>query len=553
MDTDLVPSKAQHRRRRLPRPCKENPSRNKETAIEKDCQTTQQRSRSAEKEDRPVRHIQTRKRAQDLQTNLSTEPQTNRTRTEYPASKPPRSLQQLPKKQKRRRGAEVPLAAGRQEEQSRGRKPKRRRLLSHVQDEIEPEKGNTSESSRVSNWVDQLPESFPADTMHQHRLSEKKSSASLRRKRRGSNSSVTSPTPSDQKSRDGKLPNGFADCGGALESELDVSDYDDVFCQNLLQTECRIPPDTLLGDDVYRDAISDLQERNESRVIQDIGRLLVPSVQTLAKVGEKRYLVFVESVNEAWDCCYPLIDPRPQPDYAVGIGRSGLTEARIRKLHPLIQDDPLFRSEYKATYYMYFLFFTTEVKCGTQGLVIADRQNAHSMGITVSGIVHIHRLAGKESQLHNKPVAYSVSHEHRMVRLTGWGPVIDGDFFTVQPLSIHSFDITARKGLEKWTTRKYTIGVYEYGLKLLEKINTIIDELPPDLNLEKVRPLKLGLNIDPETRPSRSGLSQQVDAYSLSENTEVPGSRASDVESRVSTPATSASLEKSLKRVKPSQ
>src|SRR4051794_36723896 len=99
---------------------------------------------------------------------------------------------------------------------------------------------------------------------------------------------------------------------------------------------------------------------------------------------------------------------------------------------------------------MYFPFFTTEVKCGTQGLVIADRQNGHSMGIIVPAIVHIHRLAGKESQLHNKPVAYSVSHEHRMVRLIGWGPVIDGDFFTIN---------TARRGLEKWTTRRFTIRV----------------------------------------------------------------------------------------------
>lgn len=397
----------------------------------------------------------------------------------------------------------------RQKEQhpSGDRTSKRRRVRQDATEGEKSHQGNTPEGSRVSEWVEELPETFPpADNMHRHRLAEQKSSASLRRKRSDSSSSVASVTPSDQKSREGKSAayahKGYQmrlwTVGVLLDSELTISDESETFCQGLLKTECHIPDDTLLRDDVYREAIRDLQERNESRVIQDICRLFVPSVQTLAKVSEKRYRVLVESVNEAWDCCYPLLDPRPQSDYAVGFGRSGLTEARIKKLHPLIQDDPTWRSDFTSTYYMYFPFFATEVKCGTSGLVIADRQNAHTMGVIVRGILLLYRLAGKESQLHNKPVAYSMSHDHQMVRLTGWGPVINGDFFTVHPFSIHSFDVTARKGLERWTPRRFTFGVYEYGLTLLYRINAIIDELPPDLNLEKVKPLRLGLNTGEE-------------------------------------------------------
>jgi len=356
-------------------------------------------------------------------------------------------------------------------------------------------------SSYISEWVGNLPDSFPADLTSRHRLAEKKSSASLWRKRSDSSSTVASVVPSDQKSRDGKSATyahkGYQmllkKAGVLLESELPVSDDSQNLCQSLLKTKCHIPEDTLLSDESYRDAIADLQERNESRVIQDVGRLFVPSVQTLAKRGEDRFRVFVESVNEAWDCCYPLIDPRPQPDYAVGFGRSGLTEARINKLQPLIRDDPTFQSDYTATYYMYFPFFATEVKCGTSGLVIADRQNGHTMGVCINGILSIHRLAGKENQLHNKPVVFTAAHDHRMLRLTGWGAVIDGDCYTVHPLTIHSFDVTPLRGLERWTPRRYTIGVYEYGLTLLDKINAIIDELPPDLNLGKVKPLRLGL------------------------------------------------------------
>ena len=200
--------------------------------------------------------------------------------------------------------------------------------------------------------------------------------------------------------------------GVLLESELAISDDSDTFCQSLLKTGCSIPEDSLLRDDIYRNTIADLQDRNKSRVIQDVGRLFVPSVQTLAKISEKRFQVYVESVNDAWDCCSPLIDPRPQPDYAVGFGRSGLSEARINKLQPLLQDDPTFRSDFTSTYYMYFPFFSAEVKCGTEGLVIADRQNGNTMGVSVRGNLSLYRLAGKELELHNKPVAFSISHDH---------------------------------------------------------------------------------------------------------------------------------------------
>ena len=151
-----------------------------------------------------------------------------------------------------------------------------------------------------------LPESFPPDNMRRHRLAEQKSSA-LRRKRSESSSSAASVTTSDQKPRDGKST-AYAHKGCQmllrtvsvlLESELTISDHSDTFCQSLLKTECRIPEDSLLRNDIYRDTIADLQESNETRVIQDVGRLFVSSVQTLAKISEKRFQVFVESVNEA--------------------------------------------------------------------------------------------------------------------------------------------------------------------------------------------------------------------------------------------------------------
>jgi len=63
--------------------------------------------------------------------------------------------------------------------------------------------------------------------------------------------------------------------------------------------------------------------------------------------------------------------PRPQPDYALGFGRSAFSDDQLNKLQPFI-GDPSDLSYFMATYYMPFPFLTCEVKCGTAGLDIAD-------------------------------------------------------------------------------------------------------------------------------------------------------------------------------------
>jgi hypothetical protein len=53
-----------------------------------------------------------------------------------------------------------------------------------------------------------------------------------------------------------------------------------------------------------------------------------------------------------------------------------------------------------ATYYIYFLFLTYEVKCGAAALDVVDRQNAYSMTLAVRGIVELFRLVKREKELH---------------------------------------------------------------------------------------------------------------------------------------------------------
>ena len=350
-------------------------------------------------------------------------------------------------------------------------------------------------------------------------------------------------------------------------SELGITDASKILCRNLLATRCEKPSNTLFQDNILEDALEALGGMNEARVIQDIARLLVPSAETLARLSEKRFNIFVESVNEGWDNCFPLTDPRPQPDYAAGFGSSALGDSRITKLRWLVGDEPyLYQSCLMATRYMYFPFLTSETKCGTAGLELADRQNAHSMGIAVKAIVIIFVLAGKHMELHRRILTFSISHNHETVRLHGWYIIIDGTTYTIHRQLIRSFVLLDMEGRDRWTAYSFSIGIYRYALELLEQINAMIDELPDNMTPDDIRALdclELGHQTSQAPRPvarlgssrlseskfrasEHLGLSQELGRQSLTE--EIPNSQSS--EPLEATPGTSATEQTGSKRFK---
>jgi hypothetical protein len=386
--------------------------------------------------------------------------------------------------------------------------------------------------------------------MH-HLLARYKSSTSLRRKR-SELSLTTSATPSDQKPREEKsgpyrnasypalletLGNSYMD-----ESKLGVTDASNVLHEDLLSKGYTIPKDTLFRDDVFHTACRNLRDKNEARIILDFARLLAPSPETLAAFGATNLDILVESVNEGWNNCIPVTTPRPQPDFSVGFGRTMFSDDQLSKIQPLL-GDPSSLSYFRATHYMYFPFLTCEVKCGATGLEIADRQNAHSMTLAVRGIVEFFKLAKRENELHRELQTFSISHDHRTVRLYGYYPIIDGSKTKIYRHPIHTFDITALNGKERWTTYNFTVAVYNHSLTLHKRICSVIDELPPNFNLE------LSQQSEPQLlEPSE--LSQQLEAHVLAEGS---GSQPNHPDLQQITPDTSARAEMPASKKKKAQ
>ncbi|KAK5651139.1 hypothetical protein OQA88_13233 [Cercophora sp. LCS_1] len=385
------------------------------------------------------------------------------------------------------------------------------------------------------DWPEETPTTdFTMDRL----LARRKSSSNLSRKR---SNSGTSMTPSDQKPREEKSApyrqQGYEtllELKGSYMTKAPsgLASASQTLCRSLLEKTPPVPSDTLFRDDIFETTCQKIHNKNEARVIRDISRLIVPSAESLATFGANHLDILVESVNEGWNNSIPLTSTRPQPDYSVGFKRDAFTEDQLAKLSPFIGDfisgDQSF---FMATYYMYFPFLTCEVKCGAAALDVADRQNAHSMTLAVRGIVELFRAVKREDEVNRKILAFSVSHDHRSVRIYGHYPVITGKDIRYYRHPIHDFSFTVLDGRDKWTAYRFTKNVYDTWMpKHFESICSAIDQLPSNLDFD-VPPLSEATGLSQDL-----GNLMQSDASCASVSDEL-----SNAEQQAMTPGTSFS------------
>ncbi|KAK3340983.1 hypothetical protein B0H65DRAFT_474215 [Neurospora tetraspora] len=307
-------------------------------------------------------------------------------------------------------------------------------------------------------------------------------------------SRTVSTTPSDQKPREEKSTP-YRDArytlllqtkGSYMDiSELGITDTSKQLIRDLLNGKQSVPQGTLFDDPIFVNACRNLENKNEARIIQDVSRLIVPSAESLA-LWNKTCKCLVESVNEGWNNSIPLTSTRPQPDYSVGFKRDAFTKDQLDKLSPFIGDVATGdQSFFMATYYMYFPFLTCEVKYGDAGLDIADRQNAHSMTLAVRAIVELFCAVKREDEINRQILAFSISHNHELVRIYGHYPVIgiNGEDTKYYRHPIQKFLFTESDGKDKWTAYRFTKNIYDVWMPAhFKKICSAIDQLPSNLD-----------------------------------------------------------------------
>lgn len=260
-------------------------------------------------------------------------------------------------------------------------------------------------------------------------------------------------------------------------------------CENLLHTPQATPQDSLFRDDLFHQTCSGLQDRNKARIINDIGRLIVPSAETLATYGNTLLNDLIVLMNERWNECISITAELPKPDYCVGFRRSAFTRDQLDKLSLFTGDvfSALRLSSYVlATWQTYFPFFACEVKSGAESLKVADRQNAHSMTVAVMGVVQLFKYVRRESELHRKILGFSISHDDKMVYIYGHYPRIDGDEeITFHRHVIGTFFLTEDDGKRRWTAYTFVRNIYEIFMPdHLTLICSAIDDIADNVDLE---------------------------------------------------------------------
>ncbi|KLU92479.1 hypothetical protein MAPG_11424 [Magnaporthiopsis poae ATCC 64411] len=258
------------------------------------------------------------------------------------------------------------------------------------------------------------------------------------------------------------------------------SDASKALCESLLELPQPVPGDTIFRDDTFELACLKLHGKNQARIIQDIGRLIVPSAEGFATLGAAHLDILVESVNEGWNNSVPLSSPRPRPDYAVGFGIDAFTADQLAKLSPLVGE--VFagdKSLFMATFYMYFPFLTCEVKSGRATLDVADRQNAHSMTLAVRAVVELFRAVNREAEIDRQILAFSISHSDTSVKIYSHYPVMEGKETKYYRHPIQDIGIMMSGGKDRWTPYRFTKNVYDVWMPThFRNICSAIDQLP---------------------------------------------------------------------------
>ncbi|KAK5189113.1 hypothetical protein LTR96_010894 [Exophiala xenobiotica] len=408
--------------------------------------------------------------------------------------------------------------------------PKRKRETEQQLNPPSPKRPRTSSPTPSIQDVDSI--TYWTQTYHwprgyfnesgemNHLLARKKSTASLRRKRSDSESGAPSSTPSDQKPREEKsAPYQNARYETVLATKdsfmgkygQGTTNESKRLCEQLLDAQPTVPQDTMFSDEYFEETCEAIRNKNEARVIRDISLLIVPSAEALAIRGSQHCRILIESVNEGWNNSIALTKPRPQPDYSVGFRREAFTETQLQKLQPFV-GDLTDNSFFMGTWYMYFPFFSSEVKCGAAALDVADRQNAHSMTLAVRGVVELFRLVKREQELHREILAFSISHDNETVRIYGHYPVIEGKKTTFYRHPIDKVSFTRLDGKEKWTAYKFTKSIYDTWMPAhFKRLCSAIDAIPPDIHFEVTEESELQF-------PSSSGLSQGLESHHLSDS-----------------------------------
>jgi hypothetical protein len=349
------------------------------------------------------------------------------------------------------------------------------------------------EDNPVEYWVDQIPwPEFSFDKgfkMSQTQLARKRSSSGMsytRSVKEGLN--PPQYTPGYEKV--------LQDANIYMDEELGptISNTSQELCDVLLNSFFPPPSNSLFTGQSFLLTLNEARNENEPRVQRDILPLLVPCASLLYlhdRIIQCRYLSV--KIQAGWTKITPLAGPLPIPDYVVGLKPSAFRRNEILQLQTYSAPNKatLFRDglyfpflicevSIGSLYYIIQTYDFLKIKCGEQGLSIAERQTMHVASVAANAIVQLFRdrAVSRAEELNREILVFSISHDYAKVKVHGHYARIEEDKITLHRHLIRSFDLLDRNGKERWTTYHIVRKIYDYFAPIhLERIRSAVAQL----------------------------------------------------------------------------
>jgi hypothetical protein len=237
-----------------------------------------------------------------------------------------------------------------------------------------------------------------------------------------------------------------------------ISRKSEEILEQLLQVKGKtIGPIATLQDKIG-DIIDNCHNRNEAIVLREITPLILPPIHQYHLCGASHLKHVVDEINADWYNHYVLQGPRLRPDVSVGLSSSAFTEEEIDKLKRYHSVE----NWTQLTTHMYFPGIMCEVKCGRQGLDIADRQSMHSSSVAIKAILRSEQVADeyrrrkametKMDSLSGRVLVFSISYNSQDARVYGHFARVQGEKWSYYRRRVRKYDFTDPKGLPSITS-----------------------------------------------------------------------------------------------------
>ncbi|KXS94533.1 hypothetical protein AC579_9536 [Pseudocercospora musae] len=209
----------------------------------------------------------------------------------------------------------------------------------------------------------------------------------------------------------------------ADRTQATITDECQRLCDRLLEAEYSMPESPAYHPDRLAKVLRRVRFRNESRVVRDVMPIVVPSPELLHIDGHAEVDNICEAMNAEWTQCDTLCGPRPKPDFVGGISATEFTKEEKEKLQ--LSHTSACPNLFPEN--MYFPFLICEVKGSDRPIEEAERQAMHSASIAIRAVIELFRKVSATAEVHQKVLAFSVTHNHSMVMIFAHFATIDGE------------------------------------------------------------------------------------------------------------------------------